>query len=217
MLFLPLWSLICYLFRLSPTVCDWTLMCVLKGIKGQVLESSHPISSSRCPRAWVPQNTGFLQFRRNLAYRTAPRRCSQKYPSIDRWTENIWVWVMCVDIAKVKSEVVWHVTTSAALAVSATGLNDEWKKHLFTAALLVMKVSRIDWSVTRSSSAPSAFHSWINDGKSDVCLHRPARVCVTERFVGILLKVGQAYCVCQTKIISRPFPLLVEANIFFIC
>lgn len=146
LVFLPLWSLICYLFRLSPTVCDWTLMCILKGIKGQVLESSHPISSSQCPPAWVPRNTGFLQLRRNLAYRSALSHCSQKYLSIDRWTENIsvgdslWTSLSCVT----KSEVGWDVTTSDALAVTAAGPNDEWKKHLFTAALLVMKASHID-------------------------------------------------------------------------
>lgn len=88
----------------------------------------------------------FLQLRRNLAYRSALSHCSQKYLSIDRWTENIsvgdslWTSLSCVT----KSEVGWHVTTSDALAVTAAGPNDEWKKHLFTAALLVMKTSHID-------------------------------------------------------------------------
>lgn len=36
------------------------------------------------------------------------------------------------------------MTTSVALAVTATGPNDELKKHLFTAVLLVIKASHID-------------------------------------------------------------------------
>lgn len=208
LVFLPLWSLICYLFRLSPTVCDWTLMCLLKGIKGQALESSHPISSSQCPPAQVPQNTSFLQFRQNLAYRWALSRCFRKYLGIDRWKENIsvvdslWTSLSCVT----KSEAGWHVTSSVALVPPPDLMRNkrstclQWSgKHLTV---------RTHSTVTRSSSAPSALHSWINDWKSDVCLHRSADLCVTERFLGILLKVGQAYCVCQTKIISRPFPLL---------